>query len=519
MKKLVFIITFGLLVCILSIQNFVLGATDKCEITIPNFKVTLNSVEVDNANRMYPLIVYKGITYFPLTYYDCRFLGLTTNWSAQDGLQISKERISCGYRDYLSSNKNKNSYLSTIPSFNIKINGKSINNSKEEYPLLLFRNVTYFPMTWRFCVDEFGWNYSYNNENGLVISSTNKNTKMLLASSHYFTNNIVSSTIYNDAIYYIVSDGGIYKKSFYTSENKKKVYQLPLISEDSNSKAKYYAEGILKNIDDEFYLITSVNNHKYYYKIDKNDNIEQVAKDTLFKSKNGTTVQISQYIPPGSNNIIVKNNGKDSFNIGNTEYYYGWSFGKGGGWYASDDLYIVDNYVYSLAIQDENAKESKIVKINMNTNETTVVSNMNVSKFELVNKYIYFIDEYKYLHKIHIDTLQETTINVSDWKEFKVFENNIYYVSKDSKLFIYGNDEPISKNAIVVDIYTSHGYIVCQFDENSTINDRMIVFNKENQVIFKCADIADGINISLDGILTYIEKSTKNIYQVKLTNL
>ena len=54
--------------------------------------------------------------------------------------------------------------------FAITVNGKSIDNSKEEYPLLVFRDVTYFPLTWRFAVDEFGWNYTFDGKTGLNIT-------------------------------------------------------------------------------------------------------------------------------------------------------------------------------------------------------------------------------------------------------------------------------------------------------------------------------------------------------------
>ena len=49
--------------------------------------------------------------------------------------------------------------------------GKAIDNKKEEYPLLVFRDITYFPLTWRFAVDEFGWNYTFDSTKGLNITS------------------------------------------------------------------------------------------------------------------------------------------------------------------------------------------------------------------------------------------------------------------------------------------------------------------------------------------------------------
>ncbi len=43
------------------------------QVALPNFPVTLNGTAIDNSYRQYPLLVYNNITYFPMTYYDCRF--------------------------------------------------------------------------------------------------------------------------------------------------------------------------------------------------------------------------------------------------------------------------------------------------------------------------------------------------------------------------------------------------------------------------------------------------------------
>ena len=47
-----------------------------------------------------------------------------------------------------------------LPNFQIQFNGKDIDNNSETYPLLVFRDITYFPLTWRFLVDSFGWTSS-----------------------------------------------------------------------------------------------------------------------------------------------------------------------------------------------------------------------------------------------------------------------------------------------------------------------------------------------------------------------
>ena len=140
-------------------------------VTLPVFKVSLNGVEIDNGHSSYPLLVYKDITYFPMTYYDSRFLGLESSWDAQRGLAVAKTGATWDYHPYRSNSPNRSAYTAQVASFPITVNGQKIDNRNEGYPLLLFRSVTYFPLTWRFAVNEFGWKYSFNPAGGLVIDS------------------------------------------------------------------------------------------------------------------------------------------------------------------------------------------------------------------------------------------------------------------------------------------------------------------------------------------------------------
>ena len=67
-------------------------------VALPEFKVTINGEEVNNSNSQYPLIVYKDITYFPMTYNDCRFLGLESYWKGNaEGLFIETTGVTAAY--------------------------------------------------------------------------------------------------------------------------------------------------------------------------------------------------------------------------------------------------------------------------------------------------------------------------------------------------------------------------------------------------------------------------------------
>lgn len=193
---------------------------------LPVFEVSFNGQLVESNYRQFPLIVYKDITYVPMTYFDCRYLGLTTNWDNDTRtLSINKENITCAYRDYRQESVNKRSFAPTVCDFNIIVNNKKIDNLTEEYPLLTFRDVTYFPLTWRFAVEEFGWEYSFDIENGLVINSSNYHTEIINLP------NISGSAIFDGQYYYYNGKAGednvVYATFHETVDDAYLLYQLP----------------------------------------------------------------------------------------------------------------------------------------------------------------------------------------------------------------------------------------------------------------------------------------------------
>ena len=170
-KKLIATTILSAFLCTFSPAPAALAA-DNVQVTLPSFTVTLNGQSTSNDYSKYPLLVYKNITYFPMTYYDCRLLGVKTDWAKDTGLVIGKnEDYFYEYLREVNNNKNARKQTAKIADGKITVNGKVIDNRKEEYPLLVFRNVTYFPLTWRFAVDELGWQYRFNQKEGLVIDN------------------------------------------------------------------------------------------------------------------------------------------------------------------------------------------------------------------------------------------------------------------------------------------------------------------------------------------------------------
>lgn len=147
-------------------------AADTVAVTLPDFAVTLNGQTFSSDYSEYPLLVYRDITYFPMTYYDCRLLGLATSWSAEEGLTIDRGDAPLSeYVRAVRTARNGRSQRAEIARGAVRVNGKRVDNSREPYPLLLFRDVTYFPLTWRFAVEEFGWSYRFDGAGGLAVSN------------------------------------------------------------------------------------------------------------------------------------------------------------------------------------------------------------------------------------------------------------------------------------------------------------------------------------------------------------
>ena len=145
--------------------------------TLPTFPVILNGVVMEQQYAQYPLLVYKDITYVPMTWEETRLLGLETTYTQADGLGVNKAAVvraqdvlQSEYEPYKMDKANEKSHQAIVATGPIHVNYKSIDNASEEYPLLLYRDITYFPLTWRFAVDEFGWEYNFDHTNGLVIT-------------------------------------------------------------------------------------------------------------------------------------------------------------------------------------------------------------------------------------------------------------------------------------------------------------------------------------------------------------
>lgn len=122
-------------------------------------KVTLNGQVIDNKNAKYPLLSYSNITYFPMTYQLSRFMGVETDWNnAAKSLNITAGGAQSAYVAE-PGKAPRGSVSVTLPSYRISVNGALIDNKEATYPIFNYNGVTYFPLTFRYAYESFGWGY------------------------------------------------------------------------------------------------------------------------------------------------------------------------------------------------------------------------------------------------------------------------------------------------------------------------------------------------------------------------
>ena len=145
-------------------------------VTLPQDKITLNGYVYDSTYSLYPMLNYQGITYVPMTWQMATSLGLKTQYTDSEGLIIEKG-IPQGDIQNPTIPQAHSAYnmSATIVAYPVTINGISINNPKETYPLLNYKNITYFPLTYRYATTFFGWSYAYTPATGLVVNASNAN--------------------------------------------------------------------------------------------------------------------------------------------------------------------------------------------------------------------------------------------------------------------------------------------------------------------------------------------------------
>jgi len=131
---------------------------DELDVSLPSFKIYINDQRVDVYNAQYPFLMYNDITYVPMTWNNAKALGLRTTWDQETGFLVNseKETVTKSIEQDFTSSGNELTYIARVPKFKVFIEDTLYDNSKEKYPVFVFRDVTYIPLTWDIAVKMLG---------------------------------------------------------------------------------------------------------------------------------------------------------------------------------------------------------------------------------------------------------------------------------------------------------------------------------------------------------------------------
>lgn len=485
------------------------------QVTLPSFSVSLNGHYVDNASREYPLLVYKDITYFPMTWYDSRLLGLEANWSPDSGLRIAQEPVASSYEPYRADRRNASVYTATVQDTTIAINGRSIDNSKEPYPLLSFRDVTYFPLTWRFAHDEFGWEYDWDAVKGLAIRSHNPQLLDADLPADASRNDVA---LYKGYLYYAETDGTrnrIVRAPVQQPANKETIYTFPI-----DSAYGLQAAVSFQLREDGLWLIYhsggATMGHDAFVHIDDNGTAEERHSGYLdFKATPSGTLIVQMGNPPHEGNLSLVPPGQPGNagkSIGSPELLYGRhvtvyqsSVGVGNDYSTS----VVGNVVYVLGSRYSSVPgddRNKIYAIDLQTNETNKIVNAEVSRFRVEGDKLYYVkDEDNALYVSRLDGTNERQLSDHPVAWFAETDGSVLYTSsvEDGNYRLYRVDEsrndPVVVEAPLRSVRLVNGKLVGLLDEHD--DDGAVVLDGAGRLLLTITDPVARVYASDDAIV------------------
>lgn len=163
MKKIVCL----LLLCFFMVATFledrpVFANEQEVTVQLPDFSIEINGInfskEYNMSNAMFPLFLYNGVTYYPLTGESRKLLNIKQRISNMERTALEKDTAENlkYYMEDTKSYRNQEKFKATIIHENLKIDNITINN---DYSLLEYGQIVYIPLTWDFIVNKLNGQY------------------------------------------------------------------------------------------------------------------------------------------------------------------------------------------------------------------------------------------------------------------------------------------------------------------------------------------------------------------------
>lgn len=500
-------------------------AAKSVPVTLPTFDVTLNGQVIENENRQYPLLVYNNITYVPMTYHDCRFLGLTTKWNPSDGLSIMKFDMTSAYHKDSYPVKNKKRDTAQIASGTIKVNDKTIDNKSEKYPLLMYRDITYFPLTWRFAVNEFGWKYQFDSKTGLNITANNIKTESIILDDARDEEFLEYSYAVNDGyLYYEGKQGEIYRRPLDDLKNDSKRVKIVQLEKNYETDAyplvSLYAEG--GKVYYRYHLGGPTMGSDYLYRISNDGTVSEnlmKGKIDIYADYGDIQVQVERYVHgniPEKILVIDKNGTRE---IGEENQVY--SLCQNGYNKAANQMYVLaadwkeqfstgEKYLYRLDLESETFTkifDEPVEKAAYCDGELYIWQNL---KRPVINgtQAVGPEDIYKYdLYWLNQKTGEKVLVDEVN-SECVINSNGVYYQNTEEVKLMYWNKEKMNAERLsgelqVAKLFCKQDFIVARLEESPNNPYRLMILDSKGNPVYKSADDIDHVEITEAEMVIY----------------
>lgn len=428
-------------------------AAGSIRVTLPRFAVTLGGQTIDPAREEYPFLVYKGITYLPLTYYGCRLLGLYEKWTSEGGLVISDAGAKGQYESTPRRSSNSGALYARKAAGKITLCGESIDNRYEEYPFLLFRDITYLPMTWANMHERLGCAYSFDGKTGLVIDRAQSTDGAALYLPIYRDGDMTGAVAAWEGWFWFQDGEGWISRVPMAGGAREKLFELPanaylsdnvramasLTVRDGKLYMTYHLGGATMGHDEQFRF----NADGSYVLLTKSSGAVGEFDDMLLLAN-------CQLMPTPDNLRVSRDGGETWEKFGAEDYIYGWAYhaekdgAASGGRGTGDTIYRSGNGAWLLATfvpnwgkeeKDANGEYperfSNVCRVDLTSGRTEAVTGP-AQRFQIVDDVIWYIDFDGALHRCALDSSDERelllpTARVSD---FCVDGDTVYLVTQ-----------------------------------------------------------------------------------------
>lgn len=463
-------------------------AAEKIVVSLPEFPVKLNGMEMDNQYSQYPLLVYNNITYFPMTYYGSRYLGVETTWSREGGLGVYQNGVRWSWHPYKRYLPNGKTGVAKIHSGVIRVNDILIDNSVEDYPLLSFRDVTYFPLTWRFAVEEFGWTYQYNPQDGLTVYSPGAVTanEITLPIKEY-DDGAGAFLKVGEHYYYEGERGVIWQASVVKPSRAKKVYQLPLQRQQSGFYRQYCRPTLI--MEQGMVLLTYQQQEEtktvsHYIQLTTDGTAQELyqgdgilrcfGEPVVLIEPNEITNKYSLQVRNKYNGAFQKIAAKDFYCAGDNIYYTG------------TELLMTGGLGKATA---KTTIERKILAINDKTGAVRQLTKEDVSFFTVEDEVVYYLNDTGQLYKMPLAGGKAMLVSAIPATQFVVHSGTVCYANKQNgELKVLGSTDNLNPGGIVERMEVQEDFFVIDFAAESSSAYRTMILSRKGKVLFKTTE-------------------------------